>query len=517
MKKIDKSGIKKSKEKMVLTAFNHPNGLQLATYLFYGLINIDVRCQTCFRCTLGIKDIQQNIHHILNDIKPMMIMRKHLELRFFSKNYDYNDFYFIYDRNPNIISNLIKSCKTFYYYPKTKFISLDKCNADEIDSFLIDKLHTTDIFNDVIFYSKKLIKMSVPQISHSKQHKITNGHFFHFLTMAIGVQNNNYCLFINSLKKSYRFCNGDITENNISNYLSDFCPYILIYQWHHLSEESIEISVKNYKCYKPNPLSLESSDDYYDSRRFVQDRYNKLMKKEYTFDKYLVLCLKYPSAFVAGTDYSFEKFGYMITVLSTSDYSTKEMILDKCEDEELKKGGRKLSIYYQKFMTFLRFVCLLINSFLSKDRNNFITAAKKSFSILPVANSFIASAFIDFVKLLTEKFTLKVDKKEKDLIHNEINKFLKCVIDDGSEKDPFFRQAFNLSNNYEKLPTINVYQAHKEVKECFKKLIDEIGDDYKSTVRKINLKDHDKTKDYEFYQKIDESILATYSTYNDIL
>lgn len=41
------------------------------------------------------------------------------------------------------------------------------------------------------------------------------------------------------------------------------------------------------------------------------------MKKEYTFDKYLVLCLKYPAAFVAGTDYSFEKFGYMITVLST--------------------------------------------------------------------------------------------------------------------------------------------------------------------------------------------------------
>lgn len=193
------------------------------------------------------------------------------------------------------------------------------------------------------------------------------------------------------------------------------------------------------------------------------------------------------------------------------------MILDKCEDEELKKGGRKLSIYYQKFMTFLRFVCLLINSFLSKDRNNFITAAKKSFSILPVANSFIASHFFDFVKLLTEKFILKVDKKEKDLIHNEINKFLKCVIDDGSEKDPFFRQAFDLSNNYEQLPTINVYQANKEVKECFKKLIDEIGDDYKSTVRKINLKDHDKTKDYKFYQKIDESILATYSTYNDIL
>lgn len=136
---------------------------------------------------------------------------------------------------------------------------------------------------------------------------------------------------------------------------------------------------------------------------------------------------------------------------------------------------------------------------------------------MPIANASISSAFIDFINLLTDKISHEVDCEQNDFIQNSINTFLKCAINDGSEHKYCLKKVFDFSNNGVKLPTINVFQASLEIKKCYKIVRKKIGDDFKSCVRKINLKDHDKTKDYKFNQKLNEYILATCSIYNDII
>lgn len=521
--------IKRAKEKWYLYGFNIPNCLNLTTYLFYGLSNIDqgYKNQFFIDCEKSQCAFRNSPQHIIQQesfyIKPLILMEKTIKHGASKEECMKNNFHYLYDRNPKIISNLKNICKLIFPSAITKYHSLDKIDHDTtMDQFIINKIHKARPFNDVIFYSHKLISYpNIPLYSYSKRSEKSGKFFFHFLKMAIGFQYENYCLRINSFKKSYHFCNGNLTEDNISDAFSSFHPYLLIYQCQNIDEEAIEYDDKTYKGgHKPNPPSIDGDEDLiYDPKVFIQDMYETWIEKEngYTFDEYMLLCLEYPAAFVAGTDYSFEKFGYMITVFFTSDSTSKENCLYNSKDDELKTGGRHLFIYYQKFLAFLRYICLLINSFIQNDAEKFITAARKSFSLLPIANAQLSSAFIDFIKLITEKMLLKADRTDKTQIKKAIEKYLMCSINDGSELNSRISEVFDFSSSYAESSAITVCQAYKEAKECFKKLNDEIGDDYKSQVRKIDLKDHDKTKDYRFYQKLEESILATSCVNNDIV
>ena len=171
--------IEVEKGKRLLINFNLPNSLHLATYLFYGLKNIylylaDIQFPEFFLSRAAIMNMA-------SDTKPNM-----------------PDFYFIYDRNPLIISNLIK---IFYLF--TQCLLFKNCdNKDGIDTFILNEIKYINLnifhFEDIVFYSHKLTETNVPLYAYASQN--------FFLTMAIGVQNDNYCLYINSLQKSYLFC-----------------------------------------------------------------------------------------------------------------------------------------------------------------------------------------------------------------------------------------------------------------------------------------------------------------------
>ena len=506
-----------------LFGFNIPNCFSISTLFFYGLSNLEngLLVQAMLEPIINSeeKHFKNCNQHIIKQsnfssdnylkIRPSL-HRELLPNKQTSKNYNY-----LYDRNPFIILNLISICKFIYYEAITDYINMDNLNSKDIEQSILKELRKKLSYQNVCFYSNSIINSpNIPLHCYSLNFKRANKKFFHSLQMAIGIENDICCLRLFSLKKSYHFCNGNMTEDDVSDNLSGFSPFFLLYKPCFLKEKANIYNHNSYKGqFKPSTPTFPSEKDRL--KIFLSDlREKRWEKKEYTFLQYLIECLKFPAAFVAGTNYQDERYPYYLTVFFTNEVTTKENILKNVEDEEFKKGCRRLFNFYQKFLTFLRYICSSIEFFIDGDSMRFSETMTNLFSTLPTINPSIASPFIDFIKLLVKKFET-TDKEYKEL-ENALKKILDCTIDDGTSLTQHLKSVFNFGEPFPSQP-ITVYQSYKSLCENFKKLEDHLKNDLEN-IRKVKiLSNHDDSNDYKFYTMFTDSISDTYFTRNDII
>ena len=503
-----------------LFAFNIPNCLNISSLFVYGLSNVDsmFRNQALLYPNISTeKDIFKNSNqHIIGQNSFYTIDYFNLKkviLNLVTDDSLLNDFYFFYDRNPLIISNLIKIYKSVCYEDHTLFCCLDDNLND--DKFILKKLHEDcKKYQKIVFYSNNFHNsLDIPLYSHKLFDKETINPIIFSLSMAIGIEKQICCLRLYSSKKSYHFCNGNLTEEDIFDSLLNFSPFFLLYQTQYLCEKAKKYTHNMYRgCYNPSPPNFGYDDDI--SKKFIKYYQDKWTQKEYIFSNYLIECLKFPNIFVAGTDYPYEKYAHFITVCFTIEPSAKENYLKDQNDEDFKKKCRDLFIFYQKFLSFTRYLCSLIKCFKRKNSQKFIEAMKMTFSLIPVVNALIVSSFFDLLRILVYKFD--APKREKSAVEAAFEKFYNCAVDDGSESNQHLNTTFDFNRGFN-MPPITVYQAYVEISKCFKFLDKNLDKEDLEIIRKIITINHDKSKDLKFYSKFIDSILSASSQENDIV
>lgn len=442
-----------------------------------------------------------NFSHAISDIKNKIPMK-----------ISPNNFYYLYDRNPNIIANLVKICQYIYSEELTDYHSLD----DKHDKYIIEKLNSRSlkVNKSVVFYANNLItQIEIPLHSYGRINKEKNKSFIHSLNMAIGFENNICCLRMFMLKKSFYFCSGVISEEKNAN-LSNFQPFFLFYIPVFLDNQKAPQYQENSHSNNHTPLapSMFLNDDY--PKEFINILYDqKWTKKKYTFQEYLIQCLIYPAAFVAGTTYPLEEFGYYLTVLFSNNNFTKDNIINSSNDPDFISGCKELFTFYQKFLLFLRFLVSLIDSFIEKNCKTFIDNIKKIFTVLPIINPLITSPFIDLIKHLHRNLKPEQGSDLKKF-RSDFTRILDCTIDDGKELSEYLNHIFNF-NILHSSSTITIYQACKEINQKFKVLIEYFNDKDLKFIRKVKIGDK-LENEYKFYNELKDSISSSTLIFNEI-